>query len=124
MAAVQHLDSRIRVRTTPMQQVVYRHLDEARLASQLAQRWALSHWSSHPRRLRVCGYLVRQRTREIGIRIALGATPSQVLAVVLGTITRAISWGLGVGALIAVVIANAVPALPASVHDATYSAQR
>ena len=36
VAAVQRLDSRIRVRTTPMQEVVYRHLDEARLASRLA----------------------------------------------------------------------------------------
>jgi hypothetical protein len=33
VAAVQHLDSRIRVRTTPMQEIVYRHLDEARLAA-------------------------------------------------------------------------------------------
>ena len=109
VAAVQHLDSRIRVRIAPMQEVVYRHLDEARLASRLAATLGLvSLVLAIIGVSGVCGYLVRQRTREIGIRVALGARPSHVLAVVLGTIARAASWGVGVGALIAVVIANAV----------------
>ena len=122
VAAVQHLDSRIRVRTTPMQEVVYRHLDEARLASRLAATLGLVALVLAILGVSgVCGYLVRQRTREIGIRVALGATPSHVLAVVLGTVARAASWGLGVGALVAVVIANAViTAVPGvRVDDAT-----
>ena len=108
-AAVQHLDSRIRVRMTPMQEVVYRHLDEARLASRLAATLGLVALGLAIIGVSgVCGYLVRQRTREIGIRVALGATPSHVLGVVLGTIARATSWGLGVGTVVAVVMANAV----------------
>ncbi|AMY06999.1 Macrolide export ATP-binding/permease protein MacB [Luteitalea pratensis] len=122
VAAVQHLDSRIRVRTTPMQEVVYRHLDEARLASRLAATLGLVALVLAILGVSgVCGYLVRQRTREIGIRVALGATPSHVLSVVLGTVARATSWGLGVGALVAVVIANAaITAVPGvRVDDAT-----
>ena len=108
-AAVQHLDPRIRVRTTPMQEVVYRHLDEARLVSRLASALGLVALILAIIGVSgVCGYLVRQRTREIGIRVALGATPAHVLAVVWGTIAHATAWGLGVGALIAVVLAKAV----------------
>jgi len=42
----------------------------------------------------VFAYVVQQRTREIGIRIALGARPRQVVAVVLGSSARATGLGL------------------------------
>jgi putative ABC transport system permease protein len=45
----------------------------------------------------VFAYMVRQRTREIGIRMALGAHPAQVVRLVLTTNLRALAWGLGVG---------------------------
>jgi ABC-type antimicrobial peptide transport system permease subunit len=50
----------------------------------------------------VISYLVNQRTREIGIRIALGATPMSVLQFVVGQSIRTTVAGLAVGILLAV----------------------
>jgi ABC-type antimicrobial peptide transport system permease subunit len=45
----------------------------------------------------VVAYAVSQRTREIGIRMALGAKPSQVLSVVLYQFSLPVAAGLIVG---------------------------
>ncbi|HLW77789.1 MAG TPA: FtsX-like permease family protein, partial [Bryobacteraceae bacterium] len=47
----------------------------------------------------VFAYAVQQRTKEIGIRMALGADSSQVIRLVLAGATRAALIGLGVGYL-------------------------
>ncbi len=47
-------------------------------------------------------YLVRQRTREIGIRTALGARPHHILAAVLKPATRSLASGLAAGTLAAI----------------------
>jgi putative ABC transport system permease protein len=47
----------------------------------------------------VVGYLVAQQTREIGIRIALGATPRSILKMVLSNMLRWTATGAAIGLL-------------------------
>jgi putative ABC transport system permease protein len=54
----------------------------------------------------VFGYIVQQRTKEIGIRMALGAGPRQVIALVLSGTSRAVLAGLAAGFLAAAAIAR------------------
>jgi len=50
----------------------------------------------------VIAFMVATRTREIGVRVALGASPSRVLRDVLGDALKLVVPGIGVGLLLAV----------------------
>ena len=54
----------------------------------------------------VMSYLVVQRTREIGVRLALGATPMQVVQLVTGRGLLLACVGVGLGLIAAVVLAR------------------
>jgi predicted permease len=61
----------------------------------------------------VLSYLVEQRTREIGVRMALGASARMVTQLMLAQTTRPVMAGLIAGAGLAAVLATAVLATPA-----------
>lgn len=62
----------------------------------------------------VLSYVVAQRTREFGVRLALGASPRRLVGLVLGQLMRLSLVGAGVGALIAALAA----AFAGSIFDA------
>ena len=59
----------------------------------------------------VMAYTVAQRTREVGIRMALGARPAAVLAMVLGDGMRLVALGLALGAAAALALGRVVSSL-------------
>jgi predicted lysophospholipase L1 biosynthesis ABC-type transport system permease subunit len=59
----------------------------------------------------VRSYLVAQRTREFGIRMALGAGPAHVRRLVLGEGLRLLAVGLALGMALAALVARALSGL-------------
>jgi ABC-type antimicrobial peptide transport system permease subunit len=62
----------------------------------------------------VLSYLVERRSREIGIRMALGAAASDVTRLVLWQTVRPVGIGLAIGALAAAALAVLLLASPAA----------
>jgi predicted permease len=60
----------------------------------------------------VLSYLVEQRTREIGVRMALGASSQNVTRLMLAQTTRPVLYGLVAGAALAAALAATVIATP------------
>jgi len=59
----------------------------------------------------VVAYDVSQRTRELGVRVALGASAGAVLRLVVGEGVRVVIIGLAVGAAVALALASRVSPL-------------
>ena len=59
----------------------------------------------------VMSYAVVQRSREIGIRVALGADPKQVLGMVLGQAARLAAAGVGLGLVGALSLSRVIASL-------------
>jgi ABC-type antimicrobial peptide transport system permease subunit len=56
-------------------------------------------------------YAVTRRTREIGVRLALGATSAQLTRLIAGDGLRLALMGVAVGAMLALPLANVLGAL-------------
>jgi ABC-type antimicrobial peptide transport system permease subunit len=56
-------------------------------------------------------YAVNQKTREFGIRMAVGATPGAILRGVLGTAAKLVSIGICLGLVGAVLLARGIASL-------------
>ncbi len=59
----------------------------------------------------VISYSVAQRTQEIGVRVALGATRKQVLSMIMGQGLRFAAMGLAIGQLMAMILNRALKGL-------------
>ncbi|MBC8089950.1 MAG: ABC transporter permease [Phycisphaerae bacterium] len=54
----------------------------------------------------VISFTVARRTREIGVRVALGAEPKEVISVVLGRAARHVAIGVAIGAAVGMILVS------------------
>jgi ABC-type antimicrobial peptide transport system permease subunit len=92
------IDPRVRIQTTPLSAHLEALVAESKWGPMLAAvLGAFALVLATVGMFGVFAYAVRQRTREIGIRMALGAQPSAVVRLVLAGHSRAVAVGLVVG---------------------------
>jgi hypothetical protein len=97
-AIASRIEPRARAQALPLQANVDRWFKTARIGAEIAGM--LGVFALILATLGMSGvfaYVVQQRTKEIGIRIALGARPEQVVRLVLASSSRAVIVGLGIG---------------------------
>jgi predicted permease len=98
VAAAARIDPRLRVRVDPLAAAVTPRLHSARVGAIIAgSLGVLALVFACVGMFGVFAYWVRQRTQEIGVRMALGAQSSDVIRLVLGTTARAVAIGLAAG---------------------------
>jgi ABC-type antimicrobial peptide transport system permease subunit len=97
--AIHDLDSGAVIQTVS---TLDRQLDD-QLAQRRFQTWLIGLFAALALALAAAGiysvmyYAVAERTREIGVRVALGATPEDVFRLILGDAARLVSIGVGIG---------------------------
>ena len=115
-AIVKQMEPRAQVRAEPLTASFSRKLQPSIYGSELAGFLGLLALAIASVGMSgVFAYVVGQRTREIGVRMALGAQPSQIVRLVLGSSVRALASGLVCGiagaAAISALVANALPGI-------------
>jgi len=97
-ARISSVESRARVDVTPLQDRVENRLAQLNFAPMAASiLGVLGLTLATIGMFGVFAYVVRQRTKEIGIRMALGAPPITIVRLVLSGNSRAITVGLAAG---------------------------
>ena len=97
--AIRDLDSGAAIQSVS---TLDRQLDD-RLAQRRFQTWLVGLFAALALTLAAAGiysvmyYAVAERTREIGVRVAIGATPRDIFRLVLGDAARLVSIGVGIG---------------------------
>jgi putative ABC transport system permease protein len=95
-----------------MKQIVYGSVGESRFGTTLLGLFALlALFVSTIGLYGVMSYVVSQRTREFGIRMAVGATRGAILRVVLGKAVKLVSIGIGLGLVGGVLLARVISSL-------------
>ncbi len=115
-ATVRRIEPRAQVHAEPLAVSFSRKLQPAIVGSELAGFLGLLALAIASVGMSgVFAYVVGQRTREIGVRMALGARPSQIVRLVLGSSARALACGLVCGiagaAGISTLLAHALPGI-------------
>src|SRR5260370_4273584 len=96
------IDPRVHIQAEPLAESVDRWLDPARTGAAIAGMLGVfALVSATVGMSSVFGFVVQQRTKEIGIRMALGAQPVQVVGLVLAGASSAALVGLATGLLAA-----------------------
>jgi putative ABC transport system permease protein len=103
-----------------------RQLDD-RLAQRRFQTWLVGLFAALALLLAAAGiysvmyYAVSERTREIGVRVAIGATPGDIFGLILGHAGRLVAIGSACGLLCAVFVTRVIGGLLYGVtaHDPT-----
>jgi predicted permease len=96
------IDPKARTQAVPLEENIDRWLSPSRLGARIAGvLGAFALILATVGMSGVFAYVVQQRTPEIGVRMALGAKPGQVIRLVLAGSSRAVLVGLSVGFLAA-----------------------
>jgi len=115
-ALIKQIEPRAQVRAEPLTVSFSRQLQPAMNASELAGFLGLLALAIAAVGMSgVFAYVVGQRTREIGVRMALGAQPSEIVMLVLSSSAGALAFGLGGGILaaagVSAILAHALPGI-------------
>ena len=110
--AMQSVDPQVAIEATPLQDVVSTSVTERRFTMIILGTFAgVALLLAIAGVYAVISYAVEQRRREIGIRLALGATPAGVRRMVITSAAAAIAPGLAIGAALAVASSRALTSL-------------